>query len=153
MNPIERHIQRQAIIETVVGFERALDNRDWEALRGCLAAELDTDYSSFRGTPPARLTADAFIELRRIGLAALVTQHVSTGHVVDIVDDTATCRCEFGIRRWPADAADPRFLHSYGHYTYVLRREPDRWVIAGITQVVRRSEGDRSLHGALRTPT
>jgi hypothetical protein len=27
--------------------------RDWTALRRCLALNLDTDYSSFRGTPPA----------------------------------------------------------------------------------------------------
>jgi len=144
--------QRQAIVDTIVRFGRALDERDWGALRQCLADELDTDYSSFRGTPPARLAADAFIDLRRVGLAGLVTQHVSAGHLVDIVGDTAVCRCDFVIRRWPADAADQRFFHSYGSYTYVLRGTPKGWRIAGVTQIVRRSEGDRSLHGALRRP-
>jgi hypothetical protein len=145
-------IERQAVVDTVVRFGRALDDQDWGALRKCLAAELDTDYSSFRGTPPARITADAFIQSRRVGLAALVTQHITAGHLVDPDNDAAVCRCDFVIRRWPVDASDTRFFHSYGLYVYVVQRELDRWVIGGITQVVTRSEGDRSLHGALRRP-
>jgi len=138
----------RAVVDTIVRFGRALDDRDWAALRGCLAAELDTDYSSFRGTPPARLTADEFVALRRDGLAELVTQHLSTGHLVDITNDVAICRCDFVIRRWPADVADQRFLHSYGCYTFVLRRIPRGWEITGITQAVRRNEGDPGIHGA-----
>lgn len=134
-------------------FARALDDSDWGAVRGCLGAALDTDYSSFRGTPPARLTADEFIALRRVGLAGLVTDHVTSNHDVELDDDRAVCRCEYVIRRWPADPTDRRFLHSYGSYTFALRHGPDGWRITGITQVVRRSEGDPQLHGALRPRT
>ena len=138
------------VVDTIVRFGRALDDQDWSALRGCLAAELDVDYSSFRGTPPGRVAADEFVAQRRIGLAGLVTQHVGAGHLVEIHGDTAACRCDFAIRRWPADPADGRFLHSYGTYRYGLRRCEDDWKIESIVQVVARSEGDRTLHGALR---
>jgi hypothetical protein len=143
---------RQAVIETVLGLGRALDAQDWAGVRACLAAQLDTDYSSFRGTPPSRLAAEEFIRLRRTGLHGLLTQHLSSDHEVDIAGDEAVCRCAFVIRRWPADLADRRVLHSYGSYVYRLRRVEGIWRIAGITQVVERSEGDPQLHGAFRAP-
>ena len=143
-------IDRLGIVDTIVRFGRALDDQDWPALRRCLAAELDVDYSSFRGTPPARTAADEFVAQRRSGLAGLVTQHLGAGHLVEVRGDTATCRCDFAIRRWPADPSDGRFLHSYGTYRYGLRRTADGWEIESILQVVARSEGDRTLHGAFK---
>ena len=144
-------MDRSGVVDTIRRLARALDEHDWPAARGCLGAELDTDYSSFRGTPPARLTADEFVELRRVGLTGLVTEHLTGNHDVQIEDDRAVCRCDFVIRRWPADATDRRFLHSYGSYLYVLRRAPEGWQVVGITQVVQRSEGDPQVHGALQT--
>jgi hypothetical protein len=141
--------ERQAVVDVIVRFLGALDQQDWAAVRACLTDEIETDYSSFRGTPPARLTAEEFIRLRQTGLAGLTTQHVTVGHQTEVVDGSAECRCEFIIHRWPSDPADQRFLHSYGHYIYSLRSFQGNWRIIGITQVVRRSEGDRQLHGAL----
>ena len=146
-------MSRRGVVTTIQRLARALDEQDWPAVRACLGAELDTDYSSFRGTPPARLTAEAFVKLRRSGLAGLVTRHRTEHHVVELDGDRAVCRCDFVIRRWPADATDRRFLHSHGSYRYVLRRALAGWQIVGITQVVRRSEGDPQLHGALRART
>lgn len=143
-------IDRMEVIDTIARFGRALDDQDWPALRRCLAAELDVDYSSFRGTPPARIAADEFVAQRRTGLAGLVTQHLAEGHVVQLDGDAALCRCDFAIRRWPRDPSDGRFLHSYGTYHYGLRRTADGWEISSIVQAVSRSEGDRELHGALR---
>jgi hypothetical protein len=143
-------IDRLGVIDTIVRFGRALDDQDWPALRRSLAAELHVDYSSFRGTPPARTAADEFVAQRRSGLAGLVTQHLGAGHLVEVRGDTATCRCDFAIRRWPTDPSDSRFLHSYGTYRFGLRRNADGWEIESIQQVVVRSEGDRTLHGAFR---
>ncbi len=88
--------------------------RDWTALRRCLAPNLHTDYSSFRGTPPTRMTADEFVALRQSGLAGLVTQHLSLNHLAEFTDDEARCRFDFIIHRWPQDSADSRFFHTYG---------------------------------------
>lgn len=150
---VDRCADRQAVVDVIVRFGRALDDKDWMVLRACLAPEVDTDYSSFRGTPPARLTSQEFVGLRRAGLAGLVTQHLGAGYLVEIADDRALCRCDFVIRRWPADAQDTRFLHTYGQYRYVLERRSEGWRISGIIQLVIRSEGDRSIHGALRGGT
>ena len=143
-------LDRQAVIDTLLRLAQALDEQDWPAVRACLADELETDYSSFRGTPPARPSAAAFIALRQAGLAGLRTQHLSLNHLVTVTGDRATCRTDFVIHRWPLHAEDRRFLHSYGYYRYTLVRSAPGWRICGITQVALRSEGDRTLHGAHR---
>lgn len=73
---------RQAVVDTVSRLCRALDERDWVAMRLCLADTLATDYSRLRGTPPARLTAEEFVRLRQSGLAGLRTQHLCFNHLV-----------------------------------------------------------------------
>jgi hypothetical protein len=145
-------LDRQAVIDCVVRLGAGLDAQDWLAVRATLADELDTDYRSFRGTPSARLTAADFVRLRQEGLAGLRTQHLSLGHLVTVAGPTARCRCDFVIRRWPADAADPRFFHTYGYYEYGLVRGPTGWRITAIRQVAVRSEGSPELHGAHRAP-
>jgi hypothetical protein len=147
MTSLEDH---QGIVDIVLQFGRAFDSHDWAALRACLASDLDTDYSSFRGTPPQRLKSEEFVEMRRTALAGLRTQHISTDHAVRSAGDTATCKCNFVIRRWPTDSGDTRFLHSHGKYDFVLQRSSGRWLISGIKQVVTYNEGELTLHGALR---
>jgi len=103
---------RQDVVDTVHEFCRAFDMRDWAALRRCLAASLMTDYSSFRGTPPARMTNDEFVALRQTALARLVTQHLSLNHLVAFAGEQARCRFDFVIHRWPLDTADSRFFDA-----------------------------------------
>jgi hypothetical protein len=141
------------VVNTIHEFCRAFDMRDWTALRRCLAASLDIDYSSFRGTPPSRVTADEFVATRQSNLAGLVTQHLGFNHLVEFKGEQARCRFDFMIHRWPQDTADARFFHTFGYYETELQREaeaPHHWVIASIIQHALRSEGDPELHGAHR---
>ncbi|MEO5803658.1 MAG: nuclear transport factor 2 family protein [Verrucomicrobiota bacterium] len=145
----------QNVVSTIHEFCRAFDVRDWTALRRCLAANLATDYSSFRGTPPTRMTADEFVALRQSSLAELVTQHLSFNHLVTFNGEQAQCRFDFVIHRWPQDKADVRFFHTFGYYEVVLHRAPAAghgWVIESITQHALRNEGNPELHGAHRFP-
>src|ERR1700685_95961 len=113
------------VIDTVHEFCRAFDLRDWASLRRCLAANVATDYSSFRGTPPSRMTAEEFVALRQSNLAGLVTQHLSLNHLVVFTSEEASCRFDFVIRRWPQDKTDARFFHTFGYYDLMLQRAPD----------------------------
>jgi len=152
---MQNQSDHQDVVATIHEFCRAFDMRDWTALRRCLAADVATDYSSFRGTPPARMTADEFVALRQSGLAGLRTQHLSVNHLVALVDGKARCRFDFIIHRWPLDAADSSFFHTFGYYDLVLHRAPNaphRWAIESITQHALRSEGNPKLHGAHRPP-
>ncbi|PYK55242.1 MAG: hypothetical protein DME48_05235 [Verrucomicrobia bacterium] len=143
----------QDVVNTIHEFCRAFDQRDWTALRRCLAPNVFVDYSSFRGTLPTRMAADAFVALRQTALEGLVTQHLSVNHLVAFTDRGARCRFDFVIHRWPQDAADSRFFHTFGYYEIVLRLDEDapyRWIIESIAQQALRSEGSPEPHGALR---
>jgi hypothetical protein len=143
---------RQAVVDTVSRLCRALDERDWAAMRLCLADTLATDYSSFRGTPPGQLTAEKFVRLRRTGLAGLRTQHLCFNHLVALEGERARCRCDFIIHRWPEQANDARFFHTYGYYHYnFVGTTGELWLIESITQIAVRSEGSPELHGAQRS--
>jgi hypothetical protein len=147
----ESLVIRQGVVDAVSYLCRAFDERDWIAMRLCLADILTTDYSSFRGTPPARLTAEEFIRLRQNGLAGLRTQHLCFNHLVTSEAERAHCRCDFIIHRWPEQAADARFFHTYGYYGYgLVSIAEDRWLIESITQSAVHSEGSPELHGAHR---
>lgn len=57
------------------------------------------------------------------------------------------------IHRWPRDAADARFFHTFRYNEVVLRVAeggPYRWVIESITQQALRSEGSPELHRSRR---
>jgi hypothetical protein len=144
---------RQDVVDTVHAFCRVFDLREWSLLQRCLAAELATDYSSFRGTPPTRLKAAEYIAIRRSNLTGLITQHLALNHFVTFSGEHSQCRFDFIIHRWPQDTNDSRFFHTFGYYEIVLHRElsaPHGWVIESITQQVLRSEGNSELHGKNR---
>jgi hypothetical protein len=147
-----RHSGYDSVVATIHEFCRSFDRRDWSSLRSCLAATLWTDYSSFRGTPPARISAEEFVRLRQVGLAGLVTQHLSGHRLVTFIGEQAHCRFDFVILRWAENPEDARFLHTF-YYEMVLHPVTDgnrHWVINSITQHARRSEGSRELHGDWR---
>jgi hypothetical protein len=145
---------RQAVVDTVSRLCHAFDERDWIAMRSCLADTLDTDYSRFRGTPPARLTAEEFVRLRRSGLAGLRTQHLCFNHLVTLDGKRAHCRCDFIIHRWPERTDDTRFFHTYGYYHYdLVSTAEELWLIESIKQFAIHSEGSPELHGAHRSPS
>ena len=44
-----------------------------------------------------------------------------------------------------------RHFHSWGTYDFVLVRRRDGWKLCSITQHLLKSDGDPSIHGALRS--
>jgi hypothetical protein len=51
-------IERSKIIEVIVAFANALDEKNWQKLRGYLATEIEINYLDFRGEPPRRVTGE-----------------------------------------------------------------------------------------------
>ena len=144
-------LDRAAIADTIVGAANAFDTQDWERLRTCLADELRTDYSEFRGEPPSTVSADSYVEARRNGLLGLKTLHISTNHQIEIDGDSAKCRSAYRIYRIdPARAPGENRLDTAGHYEHELVRVPDGWRICSIKQTVVLREGASGVHGAFR---
>jgi SnoaL-like protein len=145
---VRRLLDRAAIVEVVVALANALDEQDWARVRSLLADEVDVDYSEFRGEPPTRIAADAYVASRLEGLRGLRTLHTSTNHEVEVDGDRGTCRSAHHIVR--VDPVTGARLQTWGTYRHRLARSGGAWRVTGIVQTVTLLDGDRSVHGALR---
>jgi len=115
-----------------------------------LTESLHTDYSDLRGTPPATLSRDRFVELRRTALEHLKTHHLAGSHEITLRGDHAQCRVSMII--WRRDESG-RVLNTHCVYELEVSRATDGWRISSITQKVLWSDGDPSIHArASRLP-
>lgn len=134
-------------IKTLKNFALSFDNKDWELMNKCLCQEIWIDYSSFRGEEPKLIHKLEFIDLRKIGLQDLTTNHLFKNFKVQSKKkNQACCICDFEIQRFKTDQND--FYHSYGTYHFELIYTIDSWKIKKIKQLINKNEGNRTIHGA-----
>jgi 3-phenylpropionate/cinnamic acid dioxygenase small subunit len=143
-------LDRQAIVDMVVGYARALDAKDWAAARACFADEVETDYGDLRGSGPGRASAHAFVELRRQALERLKTHHLSTNHLVTLDGDVATCESATLIHRLDPSRASDNTFDTLAHYTHTLARTPHGWRITRVRQSVAWNRGNAAVHAGAR---
>jgi len=144
---------RFAIHDLVCRFQQAFDDRDWPAMRACLAERVFVDYSSFRAVPGGEITGDRYVAQREAALSALDMQHNFLNLRVSVDGDRAHGRCNYAIHRFHPDfpARAGGFFHSYGHYVFGFVRGADGWRIDRIEQHLLRNHGDPEIHGATRS--
>lgn len=82
---LKRLLDREEISDVQLRYATAVDSRDWELFRTCFADEVEADYSSVFGTPPARLGADEFVAMIAPVMSTLTaTQHMITNLAVTV---------------------------------------------------------------------
>jgi SnoaL-like domain len=139
-------VDRQEIVDTIVRWAYTLDTKDCAAARTCFTDEVETDYSDPHGPGPTRLTAEAFVELRRRAHEKLMTQHLSTNHLVTLDGDHATCVSATLIHRLDPERQSDNTFDTLAHYTHTLVRTAAGWRIARIKQSVVWNRGNSSIH-------
>jgi SnoaL-like domain len=91
----ELMIERNAVIETIYREMRAIDIKDWSALRECFADELELDMTGapFGPARPVRLSVAKWMEAVKGSMDRFaVTQHSSSNEMVEFSGAEATCR-------------------------------------------------------------
>lgn len=139
-------IDERAILRVLNRFANCFDTKQWHEMTDCLAADIYTDYSDLRGTPPETMSRTRFVELRREALGPLETHHLFANHEVEWCGDAAKAKVSAVIFR---RAADGQTLHTHCLYLFELRREPQGWKICAITQKVLWSEGNPGIHAGI----
>ena len=139
-------VDRQEIVDTVVRWAYALDTKDWATARSCFSDQVETDYSDLPGVGPSRLTAEEFVDLRRRAHQKLLTQHLSTNHLVTLDGDHATCVSATLIHRLAPDRQSDNTFDTLAHYTHTLTRTAAGWRISRIKQSVVWNRGNASIH-------
>ena len=133
---------RQAISDAITSLLHAIDRRDWTAVRGHLAEQVRTDYTSLFGGSPRTQSATELID----SWCALVpgfeaTQHLTGPIVADVSGDTARARCAVtAIHRIGRDHWTPS-----GHYEMELVRTDNLWTIGAIVYRNALVAGDETL--------
>ncbi|MFN0316563.1 MAG: nuclear transport factor 2 family protein [Burkholderiales bacterium] len=112
-----------ALQQLVARFANSFDTKDWTGLGQCVQAEIDTDYSDLRGTPPERMSRDRFVELRRTALHDLQTHHLSGNAEINISNTCGEVKASMVIYRRNANGET---LNTHCMYVFGgrARREP-----------------------------
>jgi hypothetical protein len=145
---IQRLADRAAITDVVTGFAVALDTRNWELLRNCLADTVEVDYPDSVGV--ATFAAeDLGATAQRFFGRLDATLHISANHQIVIDGDRATCVSTLLAAHYLASAGDQPTQRQVGYYTNHLERL-DRWRIRRTEQHQSWTEGNPAVfaHGA-----
>jgi hypothetical protein len=123
-------LDRQSITELINTLFVAVDNRDWETARGCLADSVHFDVTSLGGPAPSDLTPEQITGGWESGLAPIEAVHHQSGNfLIRLHGDEAECFC-YGValhyRRVRSGNNARRFV---GSYDYRLARADGRWRI------------------------
>jgi hypothetical protein len=95
-------------------YAAGIDTRDWSLHRSIFTDEIEVDFSSYSGRPPARLSADDWVRgLQPLFTGLAASQHTMTNPRAVVTGDVAT-------------------LQMYVQAEHVLDHdEPDSWFTLG----------------------
>ena len=121
-------------------------------MRRCLQEKIFCDYSSFRNEKPGKILCNDYVAKRKSALADLKTQHNLFNVSIQYSANLAKSTCNYAIYRFHPKFAGAKkhFFHSYGQYSFELKRNRRQWKISSITQTLLVNEGNPELHGATR---
>lgn len=152
---LERLFDRAEIADVQLRYATGVDSRDWELFRSCFADEIEGDYSSVFGTPPARLSADGFVAMIAPVMSALTaTQHMITNLAVTFEDSHhATVVAYVRAIHYNAAADGGTEQTVYGYYTNAFVRTVEGWRISKVKLTSRIQTGNPGVFGALPAMT
>ncbi|MBV1849240.1 nuclear transport factor 2 family protein [Catellatospora tritici] len=141
------HLQdRNDIVETVDAVFDTVDAKDWTAARALFADDVDVDFSSLGGGPPARVTADQLVAGWVAGLHARKRSwHLISHYRVQITSDIATV----GVKGYALNRLDEELgggiWEVWGTYALTLRRADDRWLVTRFCFDAQITRGDDAV--------
>ena len=140
---LRRVADRADIIDVVTAFAVALDTRNWELLRTCLADPVEVDYPDSVGV--ATFAADDLVATAQRFFGRLdATLHISANHQITIDGDRATCVSSLLAAHFLRGAGDEPVQRQVGYYTNHLERL-DRWRIRRTEQHQAWTEGNAAV--------
>lgn len=127
----------------VARFANSFDLKEWNCLADCLSPSLYTDYRELRGTEPATMSREEFVESRREALQALQTHHLAGNVEIDISGSSAQLKVSMLICR---RAQSGESLTTHCLYFLGAELRPEGWRFKSIRQKVLISDGDTRIH-------
>jgi hypothetical protein len=132
-----------ALQQLVARFGNCFDTKDWAGLGHCLKADIHTDYSDLRGTPPERMSSLRFVELRRTALHDLQTHHLSGNVEINVSNTSGEVKTSTVIYRRNTTG---EILNTHCMYVFGVERVQNEWLISSIVQKVFIRDGQKTIH-------
>ena len=129
--------------DLVARFANSFDLKEWDRLAECLTANVHTDYSDLRGTPPETMSREEFVGQRRSALHDLQTHHLAGNLEMALSGDTTSLKVSMMIHR-RNDAGETLTTHCL--YFFGVEQEQGVWRIGSIRQKVLMSYGESAIH-------
>jgi len=140
-------IDKSDIRELILNYALGLDTQNWSLLRSIFTGEVEFDFSSFNGTPPAKLPVDAWIAACQALVPGFdATQHLLTNFMIDVAGDTATTTVYVQAEHFIATDKGERSHTLGGYYNHRLVKSPDGWKISGLVFTVFWRRGDPQVY-------
>ena len=145
-DPLRLLLEKDQIIDTINQLFIATDNRDWPAVRGCLADTVLLDMTSLTGGSPSKLTGEQVAEGWKQGLRAIEAMHHQAGNYrVEVQGDQATAFC-YGIASHYRSTRSGRNTRVFvGSYDFHLLRIESRWQIDSFRFNLKYIDGNAEL--------
>ncbi len=141
---LRRLEDRQAIIDSVIGYAVAIDRGDWAAYANTFTDPVHVDFSE-AGLPADDFSRDAFVGFASQALDTWTArQHISPNHVVVFDDndpDRAVCYSYMYAQHY-TDAAPGEVYLMRGSYDNHFLRTEQGWKITKLVQHISWIEGN-----------
>jgi hypothetical protein len=144
----ESIVDKEKIISVVNRLFIHTDERDWDRVKDCFAANVIFDMTSVVGGEPVELTPDDIVNSWDEGLKHLVAIHHQAGnYLVDILGSEATVFC-YGIASHylPNDTGE-NTRTFVGSYDFHLIKDGEAWRINQFKFNLKYIDGNPNLEG------
>lgn len=139
-------VEKDRIIDTINQLFIATDERDWPAVRGCLADSVLLDMSSLAGGGPSRLTAEQVAAGWEEGLRPIESVHHQAGNYrVDVQGEQASAFCYGVATHFRRNRSGRNTRVFVGSYNFHLVRVEERWLIDSFRFNLKFLEGNIEL--------
>jgi 3-phenylpropionate/cinnamic acid dioxygenase small subunit len=140
---VQELADRAAIVDAVIAYATALDNRDWPRLAALFTDDACWEYSSSgeRLLGPAAIVARISTSLARLD----ATHHLNGNHVASVHGDEAEHTCYYQAQHVRLGLPDGERFLGGGRYDDRLRRTADGWRFTQRTITSVWSEGNPAV--------
>jgi hypothetical protein len=117
-------LDERAVRGVMLRYALGVDDRDWERVRGCFAADAAVQGTGYSGA------RDEYLAHLRVGVERFgVTMHTIGNQVVEIDGDAARTETDLIARHFVDEAGTDEVLVLGVRYLDRLRRAGDDWVV------------------------
>jgi hypothetical protein len=143
---LEQLIERTRIIDQINRLFIGTDNRDWEAVKHCFAANVLFDMSSMGAGEPKGISPDDIVAMWDTGLKPLQALHHQVGNYMVRINGAEAEAFFYGIAiHYLPNKTNNNTRTFVGSYEFQLGKESDEWKIHHFKFNLKFIDGNKEL--------